>query len=74
VGLTDVDAATIAMARAIGDGVAPASAAQAIAAAMLANTLLKLALAVLIGDGAFRLAAAAGLAAISLALALALLW
>jgi len=74
VGLTDVDAATIAMTRAAADGAPPAGAAQAIAAAMLANTLLKLAVAVIIGVGAFRRAVAAGLGAISVALALALLW
>jgi uncharacterized membrane protein (DUF4010 family) len=71
-GLTDVDAATIAMARAVGDGVLPSVAGRAVAAGMLANTLLKLGLAITVGSGAFRLAAGAGLAAISIALALAL--
>jgi uncharacterized membrane protein (DUF4010 family) len=69
VGLTDVDAVTISMAQAVFDGLTPTAAAQAVASGMLANTLLKLALALTLGSGAFRLAAGAGLAAISLALA-----
>jgi uncharacterized membrane protein (DUF4010 family) len=74
-GLTDVDAATISMVRAVQDGVAPATAAQAVAAGMLANTLLKLVLAMVLGGAAFRLAAGAGLAAITLAVgAVLLLW
>lgn len=72
VGFTDVDAATFSMARAVVDGLAPAVAAQAVAAGMLANTLFKLALAVVVGGGAFRVATSAGLAAITLAIGLAL--
>jgi uncharacterized membrane protein (DUF4010 family) len=72
VGLTDVDAATFSMARAVVDGLAPAIAARAVAAGMLANTLLKLGLALMVGRGVFRWAASAGLAGISLALAVAL--
>jgi uncharacterized membrane protein (DUF4010 family) len=72
VGLTDVDAATFSMARAVVDGLAPAVAAKAVGAGMLANTVLKLALALVIGRGAFRIAAGIGLAAISLAVGLAL--
>jgi uncharacterized membrane protein (DUF4010 family) len=72
VGLTDVDAATLSMARAVADGLAPGLAAQAVAAGILANTLLKLALALVVGKGTFRIATGAGLASISLALAAAL--
>jgi uncharacterized membrane protein (DUF4010 family) len=69
VGFTDVDAVTISMARAVADGAAPASAAQAIAAGMLSNTMLKLILALAIGRGSFRTAVSVALAAMSLALA-----
>ena len=69
VGLTDVDAVTISMARTVLDGAAPATAAQAVAAGILSNTLLKLVLAVAVGRGTFRAATAAGLAAMSLAVA-----
>jgi uncharacterized membrane protein (DUF4010 family) len=72
VGLTDVDAATFSMARSVSDGVDPAIAAKAVAAGMLANTLLKFGIAVVVGRGAFRIATGASLAAITLALALAL--
>jgi uncharacterized membrane protein (DUF4010 family) len=72
VGLTDVDAVTISMARAVVDGTAPSTAAQAVAVGMLSNTLLKLCLAAAAGRGAFRAATAAGLAVMSLALAAAL--
>lgn len=72
VGLTDVDAVTVAMARAMTDGVAPAAAAQAVAAGMLANTSLKLLLAATIGAGRFRAVAVAGLAAIAACLAISL--
>jgi uncharacterized membrane protein (DUF4010 family) len=67
-GLTDVDAATISMARAAGEGVGAADAAQAVAAAILANTLLKLVLGLVFGSGAFRLAVSAGLGAICVAI------
>lgn len=73
VGLTDVDAATISMARAVGEGVTPVAAAQAVAAGMLSNTLLKLAMAIIFGNATFRVAAGAGLAAISIALGVALM-
>lgn len=74
VGLTDVDAATFSMARSVVDGAAPAAAAKAVAAGMLANTVLKLGLALFIGRGAFRIATGAGLAAMSLALVLGLVF
>jgi uncharacterized membrane protein (DUF4010 family) len=74
-GVTDVDAATISMARSVGEGVAPAAAAQAVAAGVLANTVLKLVLAVALGDRKFGLATGAGLAATIAAIgAVFLLW
>jgi uncharacterized membrane protein (DUF4010 family) len=72
VGLTDVDAVTISMARAVSDGATPANAAQAVAAGMLSNTVLKLMLALIVGRGSFRTAVGAALAAMSVALAAAL--
>jgi uncharacterized membrane protein (DUF4010 family) len=68
VGLTDVDAVTVSMARLLGDGFAAADAAQAVVIAIVANTLLKLGLAAVIGRGTFRLAVVAGLAAMTVAL------
>jgi len=72
VGLTDVDAATFSMARAVSDGVAPAAAAKAVGAGMLANTVLKLGMAVSVGRGAFRIATGLSLGIMSVALAAAL--
>jgi uncharacterized membrane protein (DUF4010 family) len=72
-GVTDVDAATISVARAAGEGVEAAAGAQAVAAAILANTLLKLVLALLFGSNAFRIATGAGLAVICAAVAIAML-
>jgi uncharacterized membrane protein (DUF4010 family) len=71
-GLTDVDALTISMARAAERGEVYA-AAQAIAVGVLSNTLLKLVLVVLIGRGTFRRAAATGLFLMSVASAAALM-
>jgi uncharacterized membrane protein (DUF4010 family) len=68
VGLTDVDAVTVSMARSVAEGVAAIVGAQAIAAGMLSNTLLKLGLAVVIGRGVFRVVTAVGLAAVAGAL------
>lgn len=74
VGFTDVDAATFSMARSVGDGVAPAAAAKAVAAGMLANTVFKLGIALFVGRGAFRIATGASLAAMSVALVLGLIF
>lgn len=71
VGLTDVDAVTVSMARLLGDGLDAADAARAVVIAMIANTLLKLGLAAVIGSGRFRIAVVAGLAAMIVALLLA---
>ena len=73
VGLTDVDAVTVSMARLLGDGFAAADAAQAVVIAIIANTLLKLGLAAAIGRGVFRLTVVAGLAAMTVALLIPLL-
>jgi uncharacterized membrane protein (DUF4010 family) len=75
-GLTDMDALTLSMNRL---GEAPGAvglAAKAIAVGVVANTVLKLSLAVVFGSASFRLRAGAGLAAlltVSLA-ALLVLW
>jgi uncharacterized membrane protein (DUF4010 family) len=68
-GLTDVDAVTISMARMIAEGADAGAAGEALAVAILANTLLKLSVAVAVGRGRFRIASAAGLAAMSIAIA-----
>lgn len=67
-GLTDVDALTASMATQVGDGLALDVAASAIAIGIVANTVLKLGLAVAIGRGRFRLIVGAGLAAIAAAI------
>ena len=61
-GLTDVDALTLSMARNAAAGLAVSTAAQALAVGILSNTVLKLLLAVLVGGGRFRTLAGAGLA------------
>lgn len=68
-GLTDVDAVTVSMARMIADGSDAGAAAVALAVAILSNTLLKLGLALVVGVGRFRVVTAAGLAVISIAIA-----
>jgi uncharacterized membrane protein (DUF4010 family) len=72
-GLTDMDALTISMARAA--GATPASvAAKAVAAGVFSNTLLKLTMAIWLGHGRFRRVAATGLGAMAVAVGLTLLW
>ena len=71
-GLTDVDALTISMARTAAAGVAPEVAAQAIAIGILANSLLKLGLALIYGTPAFRRLASAALGAMAVAIAAAI--
>jgi uncharacterized membrane protein (DUF4010 family) len=60
-GLTDVDALTVSMARTAEDPALLLAAAQAIAMGVLSNTLFKAALAVAVGRGAVRTIAVAGL-------------
>jgi uncharacterized membrane protein (DUF4010 family) len=67
-GLTDVDAVTVSMARMLAEGADAGAAAEALAVAILSNTLLKLGLAAAVGRGRFRVITVAGLAAISLAI------
>jgi len=72
-GLTDVDAVTVSMAQMIAGGTDAAEAAEALAVAILANTALKLGLAVFVGRGRFRLVTAAGLTAMGVAIVASLL-
>jgi uncharacterized membrane protein (DUF4010 family) len=66
-GLTDVDALTLTMARGLPDGVPLTTAAFAIALGVSSNAALKLAIAVVMGDRIFRVAAGSALAAMLLA-------
>ncbi len=66
-GLTDVDALTISMARSAAGGVAPGVAAEAIAIGILANSLLKLCLALALGTPQFRRVSGVALAAMTVA-------
>jgi uncharacterized membrane protein (DUF4010 family) len=68
-GLTDMDALTISMARGL-PGIAPETAAQALSIGVLSNTALKALVALLIGKGQFRWFASGGLALIGTGLAL----
>jgi uncharacterized membrane protein (DUF4010 family) len=71
-GLTDVDALTASMARGVARTVSPAVAATAIAVGVLANTAMKLGLALFLGDRTFRLIAGGALALMLATLAAAL--
>jgi uncharacterized membrane protein (DUF4010 family) len=53
-GLTDVDALTVSMARGVAQTVSPPAAATAIAVGVLSNTGMKLGLAVFLGNRTFR--------------------
>ncbi len=68
-GLTDVDALTVTMARGLGTRAGIDEAAQAIAVGILANTLLKASVAVVIGRGVFRGLTAGALLAVAALLA-----
>jgi uncharacterized membrane protein (DUF4010 family) len=73
-GLTDVDALTVSMARVTNTGVTPADAAAfAVTLGIFVNTLVKLGIAIAFGRGRFRWMAAIGLAMIAAALGAALL-
>jgi uncharacterized membrane protein (DUF4010 family) len=71
-GLTDVDALTASMARGVARTVSPAVAATAIAVGVLANTAMKLGLAIFLGNRTFRLIAGGALALMLATLAAAL--
>ena len=68
-GLTDVDALTVTMARGLGARAGLEQAAQAITVGILANTLLKAGVAAVVGRGAFRRLAAGTLAVVALVMA-----
>jgi uncharacterized membrane protein (DUF4010 family) len=72
-GLTDVDALTVSMARGVAQTVSPAVAATAIAIGVLANTAMKLSLALFFGSRTFRTIAGGALALMLLAIGGALL-
>jgi uncharacterized membrane protein (DUF4010 family) len=69
-GISDLDALTISMAKAAATGVAPAVAAHAIAIGILANSILRLSLAITLGSPPFRRASGIVLAAMSVVIAL----
>ena len=71
-GLTDVDALTVSMAKGVTQAVPPAIAAAAIAVGVLANTAMKLGLAMFFGSGRFQAIAGGALALMLLTLAAAL--
>jgi uncharacterized membrane protein (DUF4010 family) len=72
-GLTDMDALTYSMVKLGREGAQVATAARALAIGVLANTLLKLAVACALGRGTFRRAAGLGLTALAAATLAALL-
>ncbi len=71
-GLTDVDALTVSMARGVAPTVSTNVAATAIAVGVLANTGMKLSLALLLGNATFRLIAGGALVLMLLALGMTL--
>ncbi|BCS35531.1 hypothetical protein TBR22_A47640 [Luteitalea sp. TBR-22] len=73
-GLTDVDALTLSMARDVARALSLETAARAIAIGVLANTLLKAALAVVFGRASFRLLVGGVLMAMAVATAAAIAW
>ncbi|MGH9602058.1 MAG: MgtC/SapB family protein [Terriglobales bacterium] len=73
-GLTDMDALTISMARSTAGGAPLQVAAQAIVIGIISNSVLKTLLAVVLGRGRFRLQAGGVLLAITLALVVSLIW
>jgi len=73
-GLTDVDALTISMARAGLEAGQAGAAARAVAIGILANTLMKSGIIVAIGAPEFRRAAGIGLGVLAVASAIPLLW
>jgi uncharacterized membrane protein (DUF4010 family) len=70
-GLTDVDALTVSMAKDVADALSPTIAATAISVGVLSNTAMKIALALLFGSRRFKVVAAGCLFVIFVALALA---
>lgn len=72
VGLTDLDALTLSLARSAPSSGDVSATAVALVAGILANTCLKLSVALVVGRGSFRTATAAALGAMALALTIAL--
>jgi len=72
VGLTDMDALTISMAKSASEPAAVAAASQAIAVGILSNTIFKSAVAIVLGRGAVRVLVPLCLAAMAFALGAAL--
>ena len=72
-GLTDVDALTVSMARSIAQTISPPVAATAIAVGVLANTAMKLGLAMFFGSPGFRVTAGSALALMFVTLGAALI-
>ncbi len=72
-GLTDVDALTVTMARSVAPSAGVAIAADAVTVGVVANTLLKAGLALVVGRGACRTLVPAALAAVA-AVLVATLW
>jgi uncharacterized membrane protein (DUF4010 family) len=73
-GLTDVDALTMSMARGVASTGSLALAAMAIAVGVLSNTALKLGVALVFGNARFRLIAGGGLVLMMIAATLSLAW
>jgi uncharacterized membrane protein (DUF4010 family) len=73
-GLTDVDALTLSMARDVAHTISLETAATAIAIGVLANTLLKAAIAAVFGSMPFRVIAAAALVSMAVASGVSLAW
>jgi uncharacterized membrane protein (DUF4010 family) len=63
VGLTDLDALTLSMARSAGQSIPPDVAGQAIAVGLISNTIVKITIALLLGAPRFRGVVAASLGA-----------
>ena len=74
VGLAEIDALTISMARLATSGTAAEVAARAVTIGVIANTFTKLVITLVVGRGSFRPLAAIGLTLMGLALGVALYW
>jgi uncharacterized membrane protein (DUF4010 family) len=73
-GLVDMDALTISMSQLTQGGTNPGHAATAVTIGVIANTLVKLGVALAVGRGSFRPRAVIGLALMALALGATLMW
>jgi uncharacterized membrane protein (DUF4010 family) len=73
-GLTDIDALTLAMSRSVGGGTTVEAAARAIAMGIVSNSLMKAAIAIGVGRGGFRWQAGGALLAMAAAGAATLYW